>query len=143
MVVIVVVMSDLLFFLHENNQKFYFVAPDSNKVSLCEEENFFLKTLFSIQAEAIPLSKLLVREKAGHEKSIYVLISSNHAEMFELECIHPVNRKSWLDSIREAVDQSPDDELGLRRLNDSGASGGTADRTHELISKYSLLFLLD
>ncbi|XP_064103577.1 rho guanine nucleotide exchange factor 18-like isoform X9 [Macrobrachium nipponense] len=89
----VIVLSDLIFFLLENNQKYYFFSPDTK------------------QADVIPLEKLIVREKAGEgSRAIYLIYSKNAAEMFELECIHPKDKKIWLESIREAIDQCPEED---------------------------------
>ncbi|XP_065202278.1 rho guanine nucleotide exchange factor 18 isoform X2 [Planococcus citri] len=89
----VIVLSDILLFLNENNNKFSFFAPDQ-------------------KPGVIGLQKLLVREKAGTDsKSIY-LISSNPAnpEMFELKIIRPKEQKVWIESIRKAVQNCVDDE---------------------------------
>ncbi|KAB7501101.1 Rho guanine nucleotide exchange factor 18 [Armadillidium nasatum] len=111
LIVVVVVMSDLIFFLQESNQKYYFVSPDN-------------------KAGAIPLGKLLVREKAGQDTRSIYLISGNQNEMFEFECSHPKDKRIWLESIREAVEKCPDDELGIgiRRLIEANS-----ERIHELL----------
>jgi len=61
----------------------------------------------------ISLQKLLIREKAGGNdtRSIY-LISSNpdEPEMYELQCQTPREKKLWIDTIRSAVEQCPEDE---------------------------------
>ncbi|XP_059350946.1 LOW QUALITY PROTEIN: rho guanine nucleotide exchange factor 28-like [Daphnia carinata] len=94
--VTVVVLSDVVFFLQESNQKFHFVTQDN-------------------KAGVISLQKLLVREKAGGSdtRSIY-LISSNpdEPEMYELQCQNPREKRIWIDTIRAAVEQCPEDEEG-------------------------------
>ncbi|XP_045031309.1 rho guanine nucleotide exchange factor 28 isoform X5 [Daphnia magna] len=94
--VTVVVLSDVVFFLQESNQKFHFVTQDN-------------------KAGVISLQKLLVREKAGGQdtRSIY-LISSNpdEPEMYELQCQNPREKRIWIDTIRAAVEQCPEDEEG-------------------------------
>ncbi|KAI9556440.1 hypothetical protein GHT06_016228 [Daphnia sinensis] len=94
--VTVVVLSDVVFFLQESNQKFHFVTQDN-------------------KAGVISLQKLLVREKAGGQdtRSIY-LISSNpdEPEMYELQCQNPREKRVWIDTIRAAVEQCPEDEEG-------------------------------
>lgn len=94
--VTVVVLSDVVFFLQESNQKFHFVTQDN-------------------KAGVISLQKLLVREKAGGQdtRSIY-LISSNpdEPEMYELQCQTPREKRVWIDTIRAAVEQCPEDEEG-------------------------------
>ena len=64
------------------------------------------------QAGVISLQKLLIREKAGGNdtRSIY-LISSNpdEPEMYELQCQTPREKKLWIDTIRAAVEECPED----------------------------------
>lgn len=95
-VVTVVVLSDVVFFLQESNQKFHFVTQDN-------------------KAGVISLQKLLVREKAGGQdtRSIY-LISSNpdEPEMYELQCQSPREKRIWIDTIRSAVEQCPEEDDG-------------------------------
>lgn len=87
--IVVVVLSDILFFLAERDQKYAFFVPDN-------------------KAGIVSLQKLLVREKAGHESSIY-LISSNPAEpeMFELKIQKPKDKQLWFQAIRSAVEACP------------------------------------
>ncbi|XP_014473860.1 PREDICTED: rho guanine nucleotide exchange factor 18 isoform X3 [Dinoponera quadriceps] len=87
--IVVVVLSDILFFLAERDQKYAFFVPDN-------------------KAGIVSLQKLLVREKAGQESSIYI-ISSNPAEpeMFELKIQKPKDKQLWIKSIRSAVEACP------------------------------------
>ncbi|KAK7079019.1 hypothetical protein SK128_002777 [Halocaridina rubra] len=119
MMVQVVVLSDLVFFLLENNQKYYFFSPDSK------------------QAGVIPLDKLIVREKAGEgSRAIYLIYSKNAAELFELECLHPNDKKIWLESIREAIDQCPDgDDMGDITGENGKLQEAYSERIKEIISK--------
>ncbi|CAH1796674.1 unnamed protein product [Owenia fusiformis] len=92
--VIAVVLSDLMFFMQENNQKFVFFAQDS-------------------KSAVISLVKLLVREKGDsrHTNGVY-LISQNkdNPEMYELTCKTPEMRRRWIASLRKAIDECPADE---------------------------------
>jgi len=96
-VVLVIVLSDVLFFLQDNNNKYTFFTPDS-------------------KAGVVSLQKLLVREKAGQESRGIYLISSNpnDPEMFELKVIKPKEKQVWINAIRTAVQQCPeeDEEVG-------------------------------
>lgn len=87
--IVVVVLSDILFFLVERDQKYAFFVPDN-------------------KAGIVSLQKLLVREKARQESSIY-LISSNPAEpeMFELKIQRPKDKQLWIQAIRSAVEACP------------------------------------
>ncbi|KAK9746024.1 PH domain [Popillia japonica] len=92
-VVLVIVLSDVLFFLQENSQKYSFFTPDN-------------------KAGVVSLQKLLVREKAGQESRGIYLISSNPAdpEMFELKVHKPKDKQIWIQAIRAAVQNCPEDE---------------------------------
>lgn len=92
-VVLVIVLSDVLFFLQENSQKYTFFTPDN-------------------KAGVVSLQKLLVREKAGQDTRGIYLISSNPAEpeMFELKVHKPKDKQVWIQAIREAVSCCPIDE---------------------------------
>ncbi|XP_022702628.1 uncharacterized protein LOC111268096 isoform X9 [Varroa jacobsoni] len=85
-----VLLSDVIFFLQENNQKYVFAAFD-NKPSV------------------ISLHKLLVRERAGQDARALYLISSNpeEPEMFEFICVSPKDKAFWLDAIRKAIETCP------------------------------------
>ncbi|XP_074037306.1 rho guanine nucleotide exchange factor 18 cysts isoform X3 [Leptinotarsa decemlineata] len=92
-VVLVIVLSDVLFFLQENSHKYSFFTPDN-------------------KAGVVSLQKLLVREKAGQDSRGIYLISSNPAdpEMFELKVHKPKDKQQWIQAIREAVQSCPEDE---------------------------------
>ncbi|GFG35816.1 hypothetical protein Cfor_11174, partial [Coptotermes formosanus] len=91
--VFVIVLSDVLFFLLESNNKYSFYTPD-NKAGL------------------VSLQKLLVREKAGQESRGIYLISSNPAdpEMFELKVHKPKDKQLWIRGIRSAVQSCQEDD---------------------------------
>lgn len=94
--VTVVVLSDVIFFLQENNQKYSFVTHDN-------------------KAGVISLQKLLVREKAGQDNRGIYLISShpNDPEMYELVFSSPKEKKAWMEGIRKAVDLCPEEDEGV------------------------------
>ncbi|XP_033224270.1 rho guanine nucleotide exchange factor 2 isoform X2 [Belonocnema kinseyi] len=92
--VVVVVLSDVLFFLAETrDQKYAFFVPDN-------------------KAGVVSLQRLLVREKAGQESRGIYLISSNPSEpeMFELKVQKPKDKHLWIQSIRSAVELCPQDQ---------------------------------
>lgn len=104
--IVVVVLSDILFFLAERDQKYAFFVPDN-------------------KAGIVSLQKLLVREKARQESSIY-LISSNpdEPEMFELKIQKPKDKQLWIKAIRSAVEtcpQEPENEADVLTENSSGS----------------------
>ncbi|KAK6643517.1 hypothetical protein RUM43_005027 [Polyplax serrata] len=91
--VLVIVLSDVLFFLQDNNSKYSFFTPD-NKTGV------------------VSLQKLLVREKAGQDSKGIYLISSHPAEpeMFELKVHKPKDKETWIQAIRSAVQSCPEEE---------------------------------
>ncbi|XP_060526028.1 rho guanine nucleotide exchange factor 2 [Cylas formicarius] len=111
----VIIMSDVLFFLQENSQKYVFFTPDNNKAGV-----------FSLQ-------KLLVREKAGQDSRSIYLISSNPTdpEMFELKVHKPKDKQTWIHAIREAVQHCPD--------TDDNASISLEDKQNQMRSLVALL----
>ncbi|CAG9862692.1 unnamed protein product [Phyllotreta striolata] len=92
-VVLVIVLSDVLFFLQENSHKYTFFTPVS-------------------KTGVVSLQKLLVREIAGQDSRGIYLISSDPAdpEMFELKVHKPKDKQIWIQAIREAVQSCPEDE---------------------------------
>ena len=97
----------------------------------------FIQHLFS-QAGAIPLEKLILREKAGeNSRAIYLIHSKNEAEMFEFECQEPKNKRIWLESIRVAIDQCPEEgELDDNSNKASSLQEMDNEKVKELLSKY-------
>ncbi|XP_051163031.1 rho guanine nucleotide exchange factor 28 isoform X2 [Leptopilina boulardi] len=92
--VVVVVLSDVLFFLAETrDQKYAFFVPDN-------------------KAGVVSLQRLLVREKAGQDSRGIYLISSNPSEpeMFELKVQKPKDKQVWIQAIRAAVETCPQDQ---------------------------------
>uniref|UniRef100_A0ABD2XQX9 Rho guanine nucleotide exchange factor 18 n=1 Tax=Trichogramma kaykai TaxID=54128 RepID=A0ABD2XQX9_9HYME len=87
--VVVVCLTDILFFL-TGEQKYVFFVPDN-------------------KAGVVSLQKLLVREKAGQESRGIYLISSNptEPEMFELKVKEPRDKHIWIKAIRAAVEACP------------------------------------
>jgi A-kinase anchor protein 13 len=71
----------------------------------------FLQVLKPV-AGVVSLQKLLVREKAGTDTKGIYLISSNPAEpeMFELKVHKPKDKQVWIQSIRSAVKECPEEE---------------------------------
>ncbi|XP_055686266.1 rho guanine nucleotide exchange factor 18 isoform X2 [Lutzomyia longipalpis] len=92
--VLVVVLSDCLFFLQDNSNKYTFFTPEN-------------------KAGVVSLQKLLIREKAGTESRGIYIISSNptYPEMYELKVQNPKDKNTWIQAIRAAVLNCPSDEL--------------------------------
>ena len=120
--IVVVVLSDVLFFLAERDQKYAFFVPDN-------------------KAGIVSLQKLLVREKAGQESRGIYLISSNPAEpeMFELKVQKPKDKQMWIQAIRAAVEacpQEPENEADM--LTENNSSNELRDTRSSSISLLSV-----
>ncbi|KAL5005519.1 hypothetical protein ScPMuIL_018975, partial [Solemya velum] len=95
--VIAVILTDLILFIQESNQKYVFVSQD-NKPGV------------------IPLFKLLVREKGdtrdiSSSKGIYLISQNRHQpEMYELVCKSAEERATWISVLRTAVERCPEVE---------------------------------
>lgn len=89
-------LTDYIFFLQENNQKYCFASLE-NKPGI------------------VSLQKLLVRKKAGQDSKGMYLISSNPSEpeMLELFCRTSKDQKTWMDAVREAVEHCPGEDEGV------------------------------
>merc|ERR1719430_852198 len=95
-----VVLSDVLVFLQDSNQKYTFVTPEGKN-------------------GAIPVHSLIAKEKPGSDfpKSLFLLSTSEDSsspECYELGVMQPRDRQEWISGIRRAVDLS---------------SGGAGDET--------------
>ncbi|XP_070543265.1 rho guanine nucleotide exchange factor 28-like isoform X4 [Ptychodera flava] len=90
-----VLLTDVLTFLQDNNQKYAFLNLDQ-KVAV------------------VPLQKLMVRNVATDKQSIY-LISPHKAgpEMYEIMCNSTEERDLWRRHIEEAVKNCPDEDEGV------------------------------
>ncbi|KAF0298732.1 Rho guanine nucleotide exchange factor 18 [Amphibalanus amphitrite] len=89
----VIVMSDVVFFLQESNQKYHFVSQEG-------------------KAGVVSLQRLLVRDKAGGDsRGIYLISNLNEPGMYEMDCTMPRDKRIWMESISEAVKQCPYDSV--------------------------------
>nr|XP_050855478.1 rho guanine nucleotide exchange factor 28 isoform X1 [Vespula vulgaris] len=121
--IVVVVLSDILFFLVERDQKYAFLVPDNKAASV------------------VSLQKLLVREKAGQESRGIYLISSNPAEpeMFELKVQKPKDKQFWIQAIRSAVEACPQEsENDTDVLTDGNSNNELRDTRSSSISMLSV-----
>ncbi|KAH1000684.1 hypothetical protein HUJ04_012983 [Dendroctonus ponderosae] len=121
-VVLVIVLTDVLFFLQENSTKYSFFTPDN-------------------KAGVVSLQKLLVREKAGQDSRGIYLISSNPAdpEMFELKVHKPKDKQVWIHAIREAVQNCPEEEEDPSTLSAEDRQGLLNAKQHQVRNLIALL----
>lgn len=89
MLVSVVVLSDLVVFLQDTNQKYTFITPDH-------------------KSGVVPVHTLIAREKPGTDnKALYLISTSDkEPEMYEFQVVQPRDRQDWIAGIRRAVDLS-------------------------------------
>ncbi|XP_074539624.1 rho guanine nucleotide exchange factor 2 isoform X2 [Halichoeres trimaculatus] len=102
----VLLMSDILVFLQEKDQKFTFASLDKSPV--------------------VSLNNLIVRDIANQERGIYLLSHSTPPEMYELHAASKDDRKAWITRIQQAAQSCPsreefplietEDKALLRRL---------------------------
>ncbi|KAL7851584.1 hypothetical protein AOLI_G00219400 [Acnodon oligacanthus] len=105
----VLLMTDILVFLQEKDQKYFFPGLDKPSV--------------------LSLQKLIVRDIANQERGMFLISDSNPPEppeMYELHAASKDDRNNWMKIIQEAVRQCPsredfplietEDKALLRRL---------------------------
>ncbi|XP_026316156.1 rho guanine nucleotide exchange factor 18 [Hyposmocoma kahamanoa] len=119
---LVIVLTDVLFFLHDNNNKYTFFTPD-NKTGV------------------VSLVKLLVREKAGAEgRGLYLICSGpSEPEMFELRVHRPKDIHVWIQAIRAAVQECPEEV----EESEAGAQATSAEeRQRQLEARHENIRLI-
>uniref|UniRef100_A0A3Q2DNK8 Rho/rac guanine nucleotide exchange factor (GEF) 2b n=1 Tax=Cyprinodon variegatus TaxID=28743 RepID=A0A3Q2DNK8_CYPVA len=79
----VLLMSDILVFLQEKDQKFTFASLEKSPV--------------------VSLTKLIVREVANQEKGMYLISDSTPPEMYEVYASSKDDRKTWMSCIQKAA----------------------------------------
>ncbi|XP_030606276.1 rho guanine nucleotide exchange factor 2-like [Archocentrus centrarchus] len=96
----VLLMSDILVFLQEKDQKFTFVGSlDKSPV--------------------VSLTNLIVRDIANQERGMYLISHSTPPEMYELHASSKEDRKTWMSRIQQAATSCPSrDEFPLIETED-------------------------
>ncbi|XP_061649937.1 rho guanine nucleotide exchange factor 2-like isoform X2 [Phyllopteryx taeniolatus] len=102
----VLLLSDILVFLQEKDQKFTFASFDKSPV--------------------VSLTKLIVRDIANQERGMYLISDSTPPEMYELHASSKDARRTWMNTIHQASLSCPsredfplietEDKALLRRL---------------------------
>uniref|UniRef100_A0A3B4AFS5 Rho guanine nucleotide exchange factor (GEF) 28a n=1 Tax=Periophthalmus magnuspinnatus TaxID=409849 RepID=A0A3B4AFS5_9GOBI len=94
-------LTDVLVFLQEKDQRFTFAAVDQ-------------------KPPVIPLQKLIVREVANEERGMFLISASSVGpEMYEVHTISREERNAWMRQIRQAVESCPEEEEEEERSNES------------------------
>ncbi|XP_026177143.1 rho guanine nucleotide exchange factor 28-like isoform X1 [Mastacembelus armatus] len=85
-------LTDVLVFLQEKDQRFIFAAVDQ-------------------KPPVIPLQKLIVREVANEERGMFLISASSVGpEMYEVHTTTKEERNGWMRHIRQAVERCPEEE---------------------------------
>ena len=120
MVVTIVILSDILLFLQESNQKYYFVTPE-NKPSI------------------FPVRSLLARDKPGGTTKSLVIMSApstkdagnlRELEVFDVEIQQPPTREDWISGIRNAVDSYAPSSESEAEIPDNNMTRKSLDLKH-------------
>ncbi|XP_017163520.1 rho guanine nucleotide exchange factor 28 isoform X2 [Poecilia reticulata] len=89
--VLALLLTDVLVFLQEKDQKYTFAAVDQ-------------------KPPVIALQKLIVREVANEEKGMFLISASSAGpEMYEVHTSSKEERNTWMRLIREAVESCPEE----------------------------------
>ncbi|KAG9278489.1 rho guanine nucleotide exchange factor 2 isoform X1 [Astyanax mexicanus] len=86
----VLLMTDILVFLQEKDQKYFFPCLDKPSV--------------------LSLQNLIVRDIANQERGMFLISDSEPPEMYELHAASKDDRNNWMKTIQEAVRQCPSRE---------------------------------
>ncbi|XP_053331588.1 rho guanine nucleotide exchange factor 28 isoform X4 [Spea bombifrons] len=87
-------LTDVLLFLQEKDQKYIFAAVDQKPPVIC-------------------LQKLIVREVANEERGMFLISASSAGpEMYEIHTSSKEERNSWMRQIQEAVQSCPEEDEG-------------------------------
>ncbi|XP_059194249.1 rho guanine nucleotide exchange factor 2 [Centropristis striata] len=97
--VTVLLMSDILVFLQEKDQKFTFASLDKSPV--------------------VSLNNLIVRDIANQERGMYLISASTPPEMYELHAASKEDRRTWMSRIHQTAISCPSrDEFPLIETED-------------------------
>uniref|UniRef100_A0A8C5QQD6 Rho guanine nucleotide exchange factor 28 n=1 Tax=Leptobrachium leishanense TaxID=445787 RepID=A0A8C5QQD6_9ANUR len=87
-------LTDVLLFLQEKDQKYIFAAVDQKPPVIC-------------------LQKLIVREVANEERGMFLISASSAGpEMYEIHTSTKEERNTWMRQIQEAVQSCPEEDDG-------------------------------
>ncbi|XP_046900393.1 rho guanine nucleotide exchange factor 28 isoform X2 [Hypomesus transpacificus] len=90
--VLALLLTDIIIFLQEKDQKYIFAAVDQ-------------------KPPVISLQKLIVREVANEERGLFLISASTAGpEMYEVHTSSKEERNTWMRLIREAVESCPEEE---------------------------------
>ncbi|XP_041643556.1 rho guanine nucleotide exchange factor 28-like isoform X2 [Cheilinus undulatus] len=111
-------LTDVLVFLQEKDQRFIFAAVDQ-------------------KPPVIPLQKLIVREVANEERGMFLISASSVGpEMYEVHTSSKDERNAWMRQIRQAVESCPEEEEEEERTAESEEARRAAEVRAQKITKF-------
>lgn len=111
-------LTDVLVFLQEKDQRFIFAAVDQ-------------------KPPVIPLQKLIVREVANEERGMFLISASSVGpEMYEVHTNTKDERNAWMRQIRQAVESCPEEEEEEERTAESEEAKRAAEVRAQKITKF-------
>ncbi|XP_037657162.1 rho guanine nucleotide exchange factor 28 isoform X2 [Choloepus didactylus] len=98
--ILALLLSDVLLFLQEKDQKYIFAAVDQ-------------------KPSVISLQKLIAREVANEERGMFLISASSAGpEMYEIHTNSKEERNNWMRRIQQAVESCPEEEGGRTSESD-------------------------
>ncbi|NWS32326.1 ARG28 factor, partial [Polioptila caerulea] len=111
-------LTDVLLFLQEKDQKYIFAAVDQ-------------------KPSVISLQKLIVREVANEERGMFLISASSAGpEMYEVHTSSKEERNNWMRHIQEAVESCPEEEEEEVKMSESDEDRRIAEAKAYRIQKY-------
>ncbi|KAM8761173.1 rho guanine nucleotide exchange factor 28-like isoform 2-T2 [Acanthopagrus schlegelii] len=111
-------LTDVLVFLQEKDQRFVFAAVDQ-------------------KPPVIPLQKLIVREVANEERGMFLISASSVGpEMYEVHTNTREERNAWMRHIRQAVESCPEEEEEEERSAETEEARRAAEVRVQKITKF-------
>ncbi|XP_039659462.1 rho guanine nucleotide exchange factor 28-like isoform X3 [Perca fluviatilis] len=111
-------LTDVLVFLQEKDQRFVFAAVDQ-------------------KPPVIPLQKLIVREVANEERGMFLISASSLGpEMYEVHTTTRDERNAWMRHIRQAVESCPEEEEEEQRNAETEEARRVAEVRVQKITKF-------
>ncbi|XP_027527329.1 rho guanine nucleotide exchange factor 28 isoform X7 [Neopelma chrysocephalum] len=114
-------LTDVLLFLQEKDQKYIFAAVDQ-------------------KPSVISLQRLIVREVANEERGMFLIsASSSGPEMYEVHTNSKEERNNWMRHIQDAVESCPEEKEEEVKMSESDEDRRTAEAKAYRIQKYQEL----
>ncbi|GAA6226441.1 rho guanine nucleotide exchange factor 28-like [Lates japonicus] len=111
-------LTDVLVFLQEKDQRFIFAAVDQ-------------------KPPVIPLQKLIVREVANEERGMFLISASSVGpEMYEVHTTTREERNAWMRHIRQAVESCPEEEEEEERSAETEEARRAAEARVQKTAKF-------